>query len=176
MMNRYFTFLCDIVKNDSEYNMLLRRLHHHEFYSFIPHDDNRASDGLKLREIFFDTEGGHMASSSLPDGPCTVLEMLIGLSFRMEIDLAVGENAKTVSECFWELIENLKLLWAHDDAYFEEGAVEEIDSMIRDFLDRRYDADGTGGLFPLKNTKKDQRIVEIWYQMAEYLLENYQFI
>ena len=40
-------------------------------------------------------------------------------------------------------------------------------------LAREYSDNGHGGLFPLKNPKKDQRKVEIWYQMTEYINENY---
>ena len=32
---------------------------------------------------------------------------------------------------------------------------------------------GTGGLFPLKRPRVNQRRVEVWYQMSEYLMENY---
>ena len=35
--------------------------------------------------------------------------------------------------------------------------------------------DGFGGLFPLKHAKKDQRKVEIWYQLQNWLMENYEF-
>ena len=40
-------------------------------------------------------------------------------------------------------------------------------------VERRYKRSGEGGLFPLKNAAKDQRKVEIWYQLSSYLLENY---
>lgn len=174
-MTNYFTFLCEIVGRVSDYDMLLRRLHRHEFYSLIPNDDNRALDGTKLREIFLD-EGGHKAPSCLPNGPCTVLELMIGIAYRMENELADGENAKSAADCFWELVENLDLDWVNDDNYFDPGVVDEIDATILKFLDRKYDTNGKGGLFPLIDAKRDQRDVEIWYQMCEYLLYNYRFI
>jgi len=40
---------------------------------------------------------------------------------------------------------------------------------------RRYSKTGKGGLFPLKHPKKDQTEVEIWYQMQQYVMENFDY-
>jgi hypothetical protein len=37
---------------------------------------------------------------------------------------------------------------------------------------RTYDRRGHGGLFPLQRSNRDQRRVEIWYQLSEYLLQD----
>lgn len=172
---KYLKFLDKIVGNHDEYSLMLHRLHEIEFYSFVPNDDNRGEDGKKLREMFYNESGANMALSLCPAGPCSVLEMLIGLSIRMYNELE-GTTEVSVEECFWKLIDNLGLLWCNNYEYYPPGdGVEEISYIINNLLERKYKRDGKGGLFPLEHSNKDQRKIEIWYQMSEWLLENYIF-
>jgi hypothetical protein len=163
-VDKYFQFLSDIVAGDYNTGLLLRYLHKIEFYSLIPNDDNRGEDGKRLREIFLDNSG---ESFHLPEEPCTVLEMFIGLAYRMENELKCGPHWLSVSECFWLFLKNLNLGWSDND---NDAAVKEV---ISSFLERKYKRNGNGGIFPLKQTHNNQKKVEIWYQMQEYLLENY---
>jgi len=166
--NLYFKFLCELVGRSSEYESLLRQLSHTSFYPLVNNDDNRGEDGLHLREMFSDEEGRHALSIS-QKGPCTLLEMLIGLSYRLEFELAQSKFEKTVSQWFWILIDNLRL----SDMTEERFQAEKVDEILTRFLNRDYKPHGDGGLFPLKNPKNDQRNTEIWYQMTEYIIENY---
>lgn len=199
-MTRYFQFLSRLV-GGINHELLLKELHRIEFYSLVPNDDNRGEDGKNLRDIFYDEvigpnsktfRRGHTGSSLLSSDdlyghnipkdrysvmktPCTILEMLIGVAFRMVGELQGRKDAMSVEECFWLLIDNLGLHQIDNEAYFEDGAVDYIRMVIGDFLDRKYKHNGDGGLFPLRHPSRDQRDVEIWYQMCEYLLENYEF-
>jgi hypothetical protein len=168
--NRYFDFLCNIVDEDGScgYDKLLGELHGIEFYSLIPNDDNRGEDGKQLRQRFIDEEGQHALSQSHLD-ECTVLEMLIGLSYRLEFETMSSRWEKTPKEWFWILIDNLGLNTYVDGSFIPN----EVLSILKTFLDRGYKNSGDGGLFPLHKPKKDQRRVEIWYQMSAYVLENY---
>ncbi len=77
-------------------------------------------------------------------------------------------------------MENLGLA-RYFDSYLRgnnEFLVEKIDEIIDIWMYRRFDFNGFGGLFPLKwgrlrpgQRKKDQRKVEIWYQMQAYMIE-----
>ena len=49
----------------------------------------------------------------------------------------------------------------------------EADGGLDGFINRQYEANGEGGLFPLKGVCEDQREVEIWYQMNAYLYEHH---
>ena len=173
MRDRYFNFLCDLVGTKArEYIKLLSELYAMDFYTLIPNDDNRAEDGKQLRVKFMDKEGlQHALSFSFlePFDPCTVLEMLIGLSFRLEFETMSSRWEKTPEEWFWILIDNLDLEWCNDSIFNQE----EVNLRIQRFLERHYKPDGDGGLFPLKNPRKDQRRIEIWYQMSAYIMENY---
>jgi hypothetical protein len=171
--NKYYDFLCNMVTTKKEYEQknydaLLSTLYKMDFYSLIPNDQNRCDDGLQLREKFIDEEGQHALSQSLFMANCTVFEMLIGLSYRLEFETEQSKWEKSPKEWFWILIDNLCLL---DEDILDNP--DEIRDNIQVFLDRRYNSDGNGGLFPLKRPKKDQRRVEIWYQMSDYVLENY---
>lgn len=174
----YFEFLCNIVwkegrQIDVEKEIfLLRGLEAIEFYALIPNDDNRASDGLQLRDNYID-EGG--AAQALPSGSCSVLEMLIGLSNRLVLETESSKWEKPVDKWFWILIDNLNLSRLLTFTPMSEQAISDnIEWTITNLLERNYKSNGEGGLFPLKHTNQDQRRIEIWYQMTAYIIENYQ--
>jgi hypothetical protein len=166
--NRYLEFLCDLVGNDHRYDELLNHLFRINFYSLVPNDDNRGEDGKQLRDIFIEEEG-LQRSSSLPTGPCRVLEMLIGVANRLEFELLGGDYERPARDWFWVLINNLNLELYTNDAYSQK----QVDDIVLTFLDRQYSENGYGGLFPLSYPQKDQRRVEIWYQMSAWVIENY---
>lgn len=174
----YFHWLCELIKADEpdhSYMILARQLHNKEFFSLIVNDNNRAEDGKKLRDIYADESPYRFCDYEVLEGPCSVLEMLIGLASRMEDILHDPEKGDRTINFFWEMIENLELGDCSDDnyngPYFDPLC---IDERVNIFLDRRYKKSGKGGLFPLKYSKKDQRKIEIWYQMSQYLIENYE--
>ena len=172
--SRYFDFLCSFVGRTHQYSSLLNELYGIEFYSLIPNDDNRGIDGEQLRQKFID-EAGPTGPRFLPSGPCTVLEMLIGVAYRLEFETAQTQWERTPEEWFWVLIDNLNLSF-YDNKTYElnyNNCVVKVSKVINSMLAREYDNHGEGGLFPLKRAKKDQRRVEIWYQMSAYVLENY---
>lgn len=177
MNDGYFAYLCGEVGGAGEHSLLLEQLHGIEFYSLVPNDHNRGVDGEQLRIKFVD-EVGPQGSPSLPDGPCTMLEMLIGLAYRLEFELLGGRYERPMSDWFWVLIDNLGLRNVTDDLYRKGLDIRsKVDIIIRKLLDREYDTDGFGGLFPLNNLAKsgtrDQRRVEVWYQMSAWIIENY---
>ena len=171
----YFHWLCEMAHIDQEnrsYWILAKDLHKRVFYPIVEHDDNRAMDGLELREQYL-SQHGYYKYLEIP-GECTMLEMLLGLAQRMDF-----ETSKPIDEdyqdqtayWFWEMMDNLGLIEFDDDSYVEfEGQIY-VDVILDDFLERRYSPNGAGGLFPLRRTKRDQRKVEIWYQMSAYLAE-----
>lgn len=171
----YFEWLCSRVGVDTDstsYWLLARDLFSKEFYSLIEHDENRSYDGLALREEYgsiYDED-----EETFMDTDCTVLEMLIALAERMSDELYNPETGyKDAPGLFWELIDNLGLSVYSDDIYVEIDGTYNCGMIIDCFLNREYAYNGEGGLFPLKNPLGDQREVEIWYQMHEYMKEKY---
>lgn len=144
---------------------LFRQLYKRQFVWFIPNDDNRAMDGICLREQFLEDEGFDIFEVN-PDWlgeECSFLEMLVALSRRLSF-----EDGESPAAWFWRLIENLGLEDCTDRSRYDSRKVDHIVDVV---CWREYDPDGHGGLFPLRRTRSDQREVEIWYQMNEYLME-----
>ena len=72
-----------------------------------------------------------------------------------------------------ELLENLDLIKVTDAYWRRKGtdAVDLINRVIAIFLDRTYDRNGEGSLFPIKRSVVDMRTLDIWYQMMTYLYD-----
>lgn len=153
------------LRNSSRtYWTLARQLYRKEFVWFIANDDNRLEDGRELRHEFADDEHIEDIDPEWLDLGCSMLEMLIGLSRRLSFQTD-GESRVW----FWQLIDTLGLLDCNDRSDFSFTRVDEI---LNTVIWRTYNPDGHGGLFPLHNATKDQREVEIWYQMCAYLIEH----
>jgi hypothetical protein len=146
---------------------LLEILYNKEFLWIIANDDNRAADGKELRQEFLDEEEIDDVDAEWMDLPCSMLELILGLAKRLSF-----MNDGEPHVWFWELIENLRLEDYNDTALIPEGDIEEeIHDILDDVIWRTYKPSGLGGLFPLRYTEQDQRIVELWYQLSAYLAE-----
>lgn len=143
---------------------LAKQLYTMKFTWSVPNDDNRAADGVDLREAFL-CEQDLDADDDWLMLDCSVLEMLVALAQRTSF-----ESAGDPGTWFWRMMDHLDLRHYTDDQY-SVGVAEEIDHAIQTVLDRTYDRDGRRGLFPLNHARENQRSVELWYQMSAYLLE-----
>jgi hypothetical protein len=146
------------------YWSLFRLLYVKEFAWTILNDDNRVADGKQLREEFLDDEGIVHVDANWMDLSCSFLEMLIGLSRRLAF-----ETDGEARDWFWHLLQTLDLFSYTDNRHIP---LDEVDDILDVVIWRRYNQDGQGGLFPLKHPQRDQREVEIWYQLNAYLMEN----
>jgi hypothetical protein len=136
-----------------------------EFVWHIPHDDNRGEDGKDLRYEFYGDKQLEGVDHGWMHMGCSMLELFIGVARRFAF-----EANKKPGECFWEMMANCRLdQFADNESYPDEM----VDELLEKLIWRTYRADGFGGLFPLEHPEKDQRRVDIWYQMQAYLLERY---
>ena len=126
---------------------------------------------MKLREEFAEELRDEVTTAL--NYPCSMLEMLIGIARRMEDILFEPEEEDQTERWFWEILGNIGLDKCTDSRYGDDYGRAKIDDMIDMILSRTYKRNGQGGLFPLKRSKKNQRKVEIWYQLSAYLNENY---
>ena len=145
---------------------LLRRFYSTPFEWFVPNDDNRVAHGLELRIQWVKETHQDDPDREWLELSCSVLEMLIALSDRLTF-----EAGGSTGPWFWKLVENLGLKQYTDDIY-EISIEEEVDEVLDRLINRTYERDGSGGLFPVRQDPRDQRKVEILYQMSSYLLEN----
>lgn len=164
-------FVCPPSVRD-QYQSLFCVLTERAFVSKVFHDDNREVDGLKMRDKFAKEElGGNYDFwvGILPE-ECLIIEVLIGIAYRMEWEFLHDEEiGNRTGEWFWELLKNIGLN-EQDDLNFDENYVQMRLSIL---VDRTYESDGRGGLFPLRRPPHgiDVRDVELWYQMNWYISE-----
>ena len=168
----YFDWLCILVGGNAShrgYSELLDCLHEKTFKPKMQMDANRGNDGLQLR-VDFQNEHGPWGSST-NRGPCSYFELLVGLAKRMSF-LMHGEGHSHTEFYFWRLICNLGLIKCTDDRWVNMNGEFFVDDAVYRVNERCFCADGDGGLFPLRHYERDQRGVEIWYQMQAWLMEN----
>lgn len=170
--DRYFEWLYSQIgatrnRNPARsYWSLARKLYTVEYVWLIPNDDNRVADGIELRHEFISEQGIDEVEKEWLELGCSVLEMFIALARR-----AAFESDRSPVEWFGIFLRNLGLDKL-SDANWKLRSDNQVDYILEPFIYRNYAPDGTGGLFPLKGIAQDQREVELWYQLATYLIEN----
>lgn len=150
---RYFDWLCKRVCSVPENIELLSILDSYNYIWYLLLDENRAMGGIALRTEYAEDAG--IYPDDVRTGPCTFLEMLIGLSELMSDQLDFKENY----ECFWIIINNLGLTNA--DA-------NKIHTVVQNFLSNNY-SNTSGGLFPLYNYYGDIRGLDLYSQMNAWI-------
>ena len=168
ILNDYFEWLCSIVKRDRvtkrSYRKLLSFLHSEKFIYVDEYDSNRAADGEQLRwRYVYEAKGCEDILDC--EEPCTVLEMLIALSFQMENIMEGSDADYSVGYWFWMMLTNLELDKMIDSKFDKHEAYEKIHI----FMHRDYEPNGIGNIFVIDNCRTDLRDVEIWWQMCWYL-------
>jgi len=144
------------------------QMFHKEFFWSVPNDHNRIADGIALREEFVMATGAERDRDFMEIG-CSFLEMLVALCRRAEFE--------SIHDTYWwfrRILDNLNL-GSFVDKNYDGYAQVVIDEVLQTIIDRTYLPSGQGGLFPLKHAEQDQTEVEIWYQLASYILENNEF-
>lgn len=168
---RYYRWLISFIQSENydqekSYETLFAQLLDTDFVYTYPMDENRAIDGMDLRIHFLE-------ENRLPQNyfgyyihkPCSILEMMIALSHRIEIYIMGDEDlGDRTYKWFWDMIRSLGLIHCTDDSYDPNY----VSVVLEDFLMRNNEPNGQGGLFTIEENV-DIRDMEIWYQMQHYL-------
>lgn len=174
--DNYLNWLIRKVEDGASFGLeeFISDIHTIEFYCIIPNDDNRVMDGMALRNRYMDDiEVDSMDLEENLSGPCSMLEMLIALADRMDFILYDDAKGSRSTAWFWLFINNLRLQ-KYVPTEYDAQRKQKLNKMIlKKFVARDYQPDGRGSIFPLRNPSEDQRKVEIWYQMMNYISENY---
>lgn len=177
LLGEYFSWLVSKIEFGEItelYMGLLKRMFSSTYFSALPMDENRASDGKDLRYFFCEETGYDLDNLNWVVGDeCTILEMLIAFADLIaNKEFGDSEKGDRTPDWFWRMVKNLGLLEYPGD-YFPLEISTEVTIILRNWMNRNIDYDGSGGLFPLKNPPGDERKVEFLYQMRAYLNENF---
>jgi hypothetical protein len=175
IMDLYFYWLYDQVlkiydpASPLSYTKVCAILHKVKFDDSTPNDDNRARDGMELRDEFISSlkeieVEDYTQLQSL--GGCSMMEMLIALTRRADYIVEYGQR-----QWFKIFLENLDL-WKFPDSDWTPRSGMKVTAIVNKLNHRQYTRSGRGGIFPLRKPKRDQRGTEIWYQMSAYMTEN----
>lgn len=173
---RYFDVLYDLVAADREditdmsYRMLLGVLDGVEFKDTRGIDGNRIQDAQELRaDLIADMGLDHTAVR--PFENVSLLEVMIAIADR----LGQITGDEDTAFWFWEMVSNLVLDGIDDTEFWSDPESYEAEILDRadDVIDIKYDRDGLGGLFLLREgvAPQDMRDTELWYQMQYYANE-----
>ena len=147
---------------------VLRVLYTTEFAWVVPNDENRIGDAKELREEFLEAKHIRVRRSERhwANLGCSMLELMVGLSRRLEFEADRGK----AHYWFWVLMDNIGLREL-DDSHFGWEDEEQVQDKLEMIIQRYYEPNGHGGFFPLKRPRGDQREIELWYQLNEYVRE-----
>lgn len=179
----YLAWLWDRLGFDAQHETLFEELAETPFHATpdVPFDEHRISDGLDLRRIFALDAGMDVPDEDKWDSwPCSVLEVLTTLAAKadansLNVPYSRGDDCEGTRWWFWHMVGNLGLSNCLDDGGYDWH--RPISNVLAKWMDRRYKADGNGGLFPMPrrgrgggNGTDDQRKVELWYQLNQYII------
>lgn len=189
VLDCYFRYLCDLSGlnggvaqmstqyADQTYFYLAWTLHSIRFFGGVPNDENRAADGKNLRKKFSHIHSSFKDYSVLCTPSATVLEVISALAERIDSSLySLSEDSEeSIHEWVMIMLQNLGID-KYNDSVWNIEAYEDVKNKIFVMLNRDYDEDGHGALFPklsplFKN--KNYRDQEIWYQMQFFLREKF---
>jgi hypothetical protein len=150
---------------DRSYYELVHVMFNIEFTWTVPMDDNRVADGMEIRYEFAELHGLDR-QEALDLGPPSFIEVLLGLSRRLAF--VAGGSAPRWA---WELLVNLDLerMWDH----LSRSKARQAETILETVINRDYRPDGVGGFFPLAWPTRDQREVELWYQLNAFAEERH---
>lgn len=141
-------------------------MHQKAFVWFISNDDNRLRDGEDLRLEFLYEKYDPSMVHALRLPHVSVLEVLVALSHRLAF-FQGGDDC----DWAWFLMGNLGLQEFRGKLTPKKR--EAIDEILDKLIWRQYEPDGQGGFFPLAWPNEDQRKIEIWYQMQNWIGEQH---
>lgn len=165
--NDYFDWLLERVcierlrpvNKIKHYSFLFQQLMNTPFQVILDRDRNRISDGMDLRSEY---------GIAFYDRKCSVLEVLVALSIRIETEYLGEPGNEHPEEIFWEFLDNLDLTWYINRRYDEQ----KVGDILNRWMDRRFYSNGVGSICPRKDRRgfvRDERDVELWDQVIGYI-------
>lgn len=165
----YYNDLLDFMGNDygyymSDYDELLRCLYETEFYILDDVKDDSWFDDIYMLRTRLDYDGDGENDNY------NVLEAIIAISCAIENQImSNSEYGDRTVLWFWTILENLEIVFKD-----KEFDLEYTQAVLDRWLSRKFERNGDGSPFPLKNSNEDLRYASIWRMAQLYLTENFK--
>ena len=191
----YFNYLMCLISSDTinaaqDYYNLCLLFFETPFTILNPMDENREGDGSELRDHWLDNMKVNDRlkteyANDLLTTPISMLEVLVALCVRVEKQILADPNRPYMaSVLFWDIIDNLVKYGTFGSAYTKASDIltdekwcsfveDAMKASIKKVLQRTYHEDGRGGLFPLPDSKTNQRKLDMWGNCMQYVSANY---
>ena len=167
-MNEYFEWLTSQLDYiGTSYSLLLAEMFRKDFFWYDKYEgeESRANDGRILRERFmmeYDKTPG-----DIPQGPVSVLEMLIAFAARIDQTTYDWGNGHLMPKIFGMFLTNLGLE-ALTDSEISSRDVNYISSILDIWMSHEIDIFGRGGLFRF-NMAVNINELDNWEQAQEWI-------
>lgn len=158
--DNYYIWLCDLIdlETHSGNSNLISFLYDTEFTWSVPRDNNRAHDGIDLRQDYI-SEYQYDDGEWVEDA-CSWLEMLIALARRIRVEIMPDFDIG-IDEWFWKIVH----IWGPN--FEDEKCVKKCVKNVCKTQNRG---------FCVKNFEKtDISETDIWRQVQFWLAKNYDF-
>lgn len=167
-MNEYYIWLVDhIPEIENLYSLLVAELFQKEFFWYDRYEgeESRANDGRILREQYMIE--CDKTPHDIPQGPVTVLEMLIAFAIRIDQQTYDWGKGHTVSDIFGMFLANLGFADMTDRA-IRSNDVNYIRGSLDNWMSHNIDIFGNGGLFRYKMAVAIEEL-DNWGQAQEWI-------
>lgn len=170
----YYSWLLDAVASKAEqktYNLVFSKLYSTEFVSYDEFDDNLKENASGMREDFYIfSKTGYKLIDIYGeiDFETTILEVMVYIACKIEDTIMSNSDyGNRTGLWFWYMMESLDII-QYDDNRFDEP---DVDQKLDNFIERRYEKNGYGGLFTLEDSKIDARKTNIWQQAMTFITD-----
>lgn len=177
-MNRleklYYNWLLDAVASKQEqetYSLVFMTLYCTEFVSYDEFDDNLRENARGMREDFYRFSKTARKLTDIYgeiDYATCILEIMVYLATRIEDTIMSNPDyGDRTGVWFWYMMESLDII-RYDNRRYDEP---ELEQKLDNFIERRYEKNGFGGLFTVENSRFDARKTNIWQQAMDFVTD-----
>lgn len=160
----YFDWLRKMVNLDEPANDIMAyTLYNTAFGSVIDGDENRAEDGIELRDKYVDET--HNYDLQVSHMECNMLEFIIALAARLDYVTYNHKLGVQIAKWAHVYLDNLRVLYNQD--------ADNISYRIVVLLSGSYDDYGNNGIFSFSKPIKNLSAKPYWDQMNLFVSENF---
>lgn len=158
----YIKWICDqLGLRVTKWRGVMSNLNKIPYRWYIDTDENRAVEGLNLRNDYFKDRGFNRIDSDNSD--CTVLEMLVSLANRLNLDYVGYPGDEKNGLIFIDFCKNLGIISEEsDENQCYSGDFEDISESVDAWLDGDFEENGDGSPFYVPSGDINLQNLSVW--------------